>query len=183
MWSEERGGFIINLPKIQVTHPPQYLAQFKGEILGCFDEKKNSGSAPRQAAVAVDDWAEVIEIEKGTKNLAVIEKPTSTPAKINYIPDFNTLARPDELLLRPPYHLSVYLRDKTEFEVQCSHSPTLQFLADYLKKWTRVNHQMNNKVSFFFSFPDGQSGLLTGVAASCRRSAALSMRLWAGTDL
>lgn len=148
-WSEQRGGFLINLPKRQVTQPLEFLSLFKGQILSCFEQKDpTKTSLAHRSAAAGDDWADV-EVDRATGGLAVVEKTTVVAGndKIAYLPDFNGLGRPDDLLLKPPYHLMVYSRSPTEIEVQCGHSPTLQLLSDYLKKWCRTNHNLSNRAS------------------------------------
>ncbi|KAI6088276.1 hypothetical protein F4821DRAFT_92506 [Hypoxylon rubiginosum] len=57
------------------------------------------------------------------------------------MPDVNSQPHPEKLLIDPPYHLVVYGGGKTSVEVQCSHSPTLEFLAEYLKKYCKANAQ------------------------------------------
>jgi hypothetical protein len=134
------------LPKRQLRSPSELFPLFKGELLACFAPGKSKKSIPHHPAPAADDWADV-GLDQSTGNAAVIEKPALTPAAVvEYLPDPNTLGRPDDLLLKPPYHLIVHSRGHNELELQCSHSPTLQFLSDYLKKWRRANHQLSTTV-------------------------------------
>ncbi|KAI0397974.1 hypothetical protein F5Y17DRAFT_454557 [Xylariaceae sp. FL0594] len=100
-----------------------------------------------------DDWADIHVSNDGA---TTVEVPTPTPLphrpkltpqpqrrKYDIIPDLATVPRPDDLLQRPPYHLhvSAYGSNGSQVDVECSHSPTLQFLAEYLQKWCRTNHQ------------------------------------------
>ncbi|KAI1117719.1 hypothetical protein F5Y14DRAFT_447666 [Nemania sp. NC0429] len=66
--------------------------------------------------------------------------PTPTFPSFDILPAIEAVPRPDDLLQRPPYHLLVHGASRTRVEVQCSHSPTLRFLAEYLRKWARTNH-------------------------------------------
>jgi hypothetical protein len=59
--------------------------------------------------------------------------------KSDFLPSVDTLPRPEDLLLKPPYHLILTARHQSELEIQCSHGPSLQLLSDYLKKWTKQN--------------------------------------------
>lgn len=127
---------------------------FKEKLVSCFKEETAPTSlAQRSAAATSDDWAGVI-VDRQTGRPAVVEpdiapsKLASAPGKAVYdaLPDFATILRPDELMLKPPYHLTVTSSNARLVEVQCSHSPTLQFLADYLKKWCKVNNQDSRKV-------------------------------------
>ena len=145
-WSEQRNGFVIALPKKQIYQPAELVPLFRGDLLASFDEKKPSQIPLRAAAgAAADDWADV-EMDSATGNPAVVEQPRQTSLSSaprgasDFFPAVASLPRPDELLLRPPYHLSLMSGGSQELELECSHSPTLQFLADYLKRWCRVNH-------------------------------------------
>lgn len=154
---------MVTLPRGQIPYLTELESVLRGQLLNCF--KKNTGTsqpttpASRPAAPA-DDWADV-SLDAATGKAAVVEtvkkgdRYGSTryepPLKAAYdvLPECSTLARPDDLLLKPPYHLVVYDRGSSEVEIHCSHSPSLQLLSDYLKKWCRVNQQNYNKVSLF----------------------------------
>ncbi|KAI1804651.1 hypothetical protein F4811DRAFT_519304 [Daldinia bambusicola] len=125
-WSTKNQGFRINLPKGTIVSLAKMQSSFKTQLSNCFDEHQPS----------LDDWADV-SIEATNKRSATIEE--SRPFDI--LPDISILPRPDDLLLKPPYHLTVYGGGNTTVEVQCSHSPTLELLAEYLKKWCKVNYQ------------------------------------------
>jgi len=154
LWSQEREAFVIEL--CQPPIPDMYSMEniFNKELSVCFKEKSPTATlAQRSAARAGDDWADVgMDTETGTP--AVIEQaslPTrflQPPSRPRYdtIPDLSAITRPDELLLQPPYHLTVTSSNSRFVEVQCSHSPTLQFLAEYLRKWCKTNAQDNRKV-------------------------------------
>jgi len=155
-WDEARGGFVVCLPAKQISNPLMFFASFKGQLLDAWNEEKKKAETPLAhrlggAGVAVpgDDWADV-EMDSSTGKVAVVDAPVamaSTAAnRVEFMPDLSTMPRPDELLQKPPYHLFIYDKGRQEVEVQCSHSPTLQFISDYLKKWCRVNHQCTTKV-------------------------------------
>lgn len=60
------------------------------------------------------------------------------------MPDANTLACPDELFTQPPYTLLmtyVFAGPAKETRIHCSHSPTLEFLHAYLKKWAQTSSE------------------------------------------
>ncbi|KAK0624823.1 hypothetical protein B0T17DRAFT_507863 [Bombardia bombarda] len=143
-WSERRNGFIISLPKKQIFQSAELYPIFRGELLSCFEVDKKPQLPVRSAGG--DDWADV-EMDKATGTAQVIEQSTtdsrnfaaSRPVAVEFFPNVASLPRPDELLLKPPYHLSLTTGMNT-IEIQGSHSPSLQFLADYFKRWCRVNH-------------------------------------------
>lgn len=152
-WSGERLAFVLWLPKGKVPQTSYLFHAFHDQLLSCFDETK-----PAVAALAhrqppsgpSDDWADV-EMDRATGKPAVVEKlsaapPPSHPRGADILPNVSMLPRPDELLLKPPYHLILQDRGHNEIEVQCSHGPSLQVLADYFKRWCRVNHQDTRNV-------------------------------------
>ncbi|KAL2271398.1 hypothetical protein VTJ83DRAFT_769 [Remersonia thermophila] len=144
-WSEERGGFVISLPKKMLVQPAELFPAFRGGLLACFD-------VPKQPQPLADrDWegVEVVDGATGEAEVVIREGPPSssssskpaptTRSKVEFLPNAASLPRPDELLLRPPYHLTLS-HTGDGIELQCSHSPTLKLLAEYLKKWCRTNH-------------------------------------------
>ncbi|KAK4129077.1 hypothetical protein N657DRAFT_639627 [Parathielavia appendiculata] len=140
-WSEKRGGFVLSLPKQQVYQPAELFRVFREGLLACFDEKKPQLTQSMVAGGA-DNW-EAVEIDVPTGKAEVVETApalrASTRSKVDFLPNLASLPRPDQLFLQPPYHLTL-THGRQEIELQCSHSPSLQLLADYLKRWCRVNH-------------------------------------------
>lgn len=159
-WSEAREGFVITLPKKERIQPTELFPIFRGQLLCCFDTKtRNTITAAGgkgtddTATPAPDDWADV-EMDTTTGTPKVMDRHDSPAIPANkaqpspFLPTVTSLPRPDELLLRPPYHLQMR-SSKGWIEIQGSHSPSLQLLADYLKRWCRVNHQDTRNVSLF----------------------------------
>jgi hypothetical protein len=149
-WADRSQGFVIHLPKKLITAPAELTPIFYGELSTCFDSQDAKSKPPPTIAVPTasgsDDWADV-EMDKTTGKVAIVEKLAQSPARIipQYLPSAATLPRPDELFLRPPYHLIVAGGDR-EIEIQSSHSPSLQLLADYFQRWCRANHQDTRSV-------------------------------------
>ena len=152
-WSEARGAFVVEVSKDSSVHPTQLYPVFCDDLINAFKEKKAQTlpSHPRTQAAAGDDWADV-EVDESSGKPNVVDRPVGQPHAIESIPDAKLVPRPDDLLLRPPYHLIVYRHGHNHIEVQCSHSPSLQFLADYFKRWSRVNHQDTRSVSSLRSY-------------------------------
>ncbi len=156
-------AFVVSLPKRTVTLPAEFFASFRGALVGCFEEdKKEEHGLPHRgaaAAAAADDWADV-EMDKATGKADVIEKSGLAASggggggaqyKVDFLPDVNSLPRPDELFLRPPYHLIIQDLGRQRIEISCSHTPSLQLLAEYLKRWCRINHNDSRKVRTYLS--------------------------------
>lgn len=143
IWDSEDMDLYLLFPSSPIQSPPELEALFKTKLLHCFDEKRIlNESTPRHRMAHPDDWAE-LSMDGASEKSVTMEQHQH----IDVLPDIKTLLRPDELLLKPPYHLAVYGGGKTMVEVQCSHSPTLELLADYLKKWCKINHQDTRRVS------------------------------------
>ncbi|KAG6013118.1 hypothetical protein E4U41_005149, partial [Claviceps citrina] len=70
-------------------------------------------------------------------NTATDPKPPHHHHHHHHLPNVNSLPRPDDLLLRPPYHL--HITHESCIRIQCSHGPSLGFLDEYLRKWCRTN--------------------------------------------
>ncbi|OTA65825.1 hypothetical protein K449DRAFT_410832 [Hypoxylon sp. EC38] len=125
-WSTTRVGFDVNLPKGMMPSLIEMQSIFKLGLLDCFDDPQTS----------LDEWAN-LSLDAIGENRAA----TESHQHFDVLPDISVLPRPDDLLLKPPYHLVIYGGGDTSVEAQCSHSPTLQLLADYLKRWCKLNHQ------------------------------------------
>ncbi|CAK7228422.1 hypothetical protein SCUCBS95973_006877 [Sporothrix curviconia] len=157
-WTDERTAFMLYLPqKRAVTVPGEFEAAYRGGILNCFREKEKPAAAglahrPAAAVSGGDDWADV-EMDSATGTANVVEPPApahaspassapeTLPPRLAYLPSLDSLPRPDELFLRPPYHLIVADYGNKKIVVQGSHSPSLHLLGEYMKRWCRLNHQ------------------------------------------
>lgn len=189
-WSEERGGFVIGLPRKQVYQPAELFPVFQGDLLACFDVAKEPQLPVRKAAAGADDW-EGVEVDTATGKVQVetVETPkgsgleTPARAKVEFLPNVASLPRPDQLFLKPPYHLTL-LHGHQQIELHCSHSPTLQLLAEYFKRWCRVNHADTRNVCCRAFQTFGLSRLLTTTPAASRCAGeAPSVCLWIGRDV
>ena len=170
-WTEEREAFMLYLPQERaVTVAGEFEAAYRGGILNCFKAKpaqnEQSGgdlglASHRPAAagsssgrgVSGDDWADVtMDSATGTANVVEPSLPafmgmaststsTAASAPASYLPSLESLPRPDELFLHPPYHLIVADYGHKKIVVQGSHSPSLHLLGEYMKRWCRLNHQ------------------------------------------
>ena len=145
-WSGPRGAFVVEIPKDSSTHPGQLYPVFCDGLLNAFKEEKTHTIHSRAQAATADDWADV-EVDKLSGKPDVIDRSVEQSQAIISLPDAKLVPRPDDLLLRPPYHMMIYRHGHNHLEIQCSHSPSLQFLADYFKRWSRVNHEDTRSVS------------------------------------
>jgi hypothetical protein len=158
-WSKSRDGLIITLPKAKMPQPTELVSTFQGDLSTAFEETARIVPLAERPVVSVpvdisaaETWVDAIA---DTPAVAPQHHPAQTrpqhgappsARKFDYIPDIRTLSKPDELLSKPPYYLVLYASRRQEVEVECSHSPTLVFLSEYLKKWVKANHQSPQKV-------------------------------------
>jgi len=177
-WLEQRGGFVVSLPnKTQIRQPAELFPVFREELLACFDEVKKTQLPERNAAGDAEDW-EGVEVDRATT--VKVEQKSARP-KVEFLPDVASLPRPDQLLLKPPYHLSL-IQGHQQIELHCSHSPTLKLLAEYLKRWCRVNHADSRNV-WSCSDYTGVLKMLTFVLATRRPGDTPSVCFRAGRDV
>ncbi|KAL3961389.1 hypothetical protein ACCO45_002912 [Purpureocillium lilacinum] len=139
-WNNIRKAFVLHIPKTGPVHDPLALVphlRLKAE--GAFKAQGGAAAAEEWTSVAVSDG-------KATTVAASAAEPTTlvVAGKSSYMPSVTSLPPPDKLLLRPPYHMIVY--GGHEVRVQCSHGPSLEFLASYLKKWCRANTRRSDKL-------------------------------------
>ncbi|KAK2003011.1 hypothetical protein LX36DRAFT_175085, partial [Colletotrichum falcatum] len=154
-WSDDRGGFLVSIPRRQRITPVSLQPLFQAELRDCFADHRQL--PPYSPSPNADDWDEVdgVDARAGRLSIGGPDAPrhrrgpsvssTATHPPPDFMPRADALPRPDDLLLKPPYHLMIYSRGAHEIEVQCSHSPTLKFLADYFKRWRRANHHISSK--------------------------------------
>ncbi|KAL2210777.1 hypothetical protein CC79DRAFT_1366159 [Sarocladium strictum] len=138
-WDDERGGITLDLPKTAIATPLEFIPIFKEELRTTFDEKPASSQ--------VQDEEDAVIVDSATtplKDLSI--NPQPRPAVVQYLPDASLIPRPDELLQRPPYLLHVRASGDHRVDIECTHSPSLQVLATYLKRWCRTNHNLSTKV-------------------------------------
>ncbi|KAF5552121.1 cytochrome family 51 (sterol 14-demethylase) [Fusarium mexicanum] len=135
-WSAAQLGFILYIPKDVTRQPAQYFGLFKEQLLECFEENRPSKTLPIHSTTG-DEWADVAA-EDGEEETAEPSQAGKKAPAVDYLPDPNTMPKPSALFQQAPYHLFVY-SSSNRIEIECSHSQTLEVLAEYLKKWTKTN--------------------------------------------
>lgn len=154
-WDARQTGFTMTLPKSRVASLWELEGVCKGALAGDFITETPGPAAASPDQAVGDDWADVA-VDRTTGQPSVAPEPAparapvpspSAPARrvVDYLPDLALLSRPDELLREPPYHLAVYSGHGT-VEIHGSHSPTLELIAAYLRKFVRTNHNQTNRV-------------------------------------
>ncbi|KAK0734561.1 hypothetical protein B0T26DRAFT_761822 [Lasiosphaeria miniovina] len=128
-WYELPQHFSLILPRSEpIARPDDLVAGYRADMLACFDK-------PSAVVAAGDDRADEVgklTVDAGTR------KPSAATGPSPFLPSMASLPRPDELFLRPPYHLTVS-GGPQEIHIDASHSPSLQLLHDYLAHWCRAN--------------------------------------------
>lgn len=141
---------MISIPKARLPSTSSMIAGINDDLLSAFKPPTSTLPLHGTAAGGPDDWANV-EVDNTGQARAVDAPAKTTPYNAKpktstseregpeFLPSVDTLPRPEDLLLQPPYHLILTGRYGSELEIQCSHGPSLQLLSDYLKKWTKQN--------------------------------------------
>ncbi|KAI9146848.1 hypothetical protein HJFPF1_13416 [Paramyrothecium foliicola] len=152
-WDSTRGGFILYIPQEAIRDARDFIASLTDQILTTVSDPAayDESSVVFKDQPDGDGWAEV---SGGSSNvvletLKISDSPSTTSAPkpaISYLPNPETMARPDELLSRPPYHLRILTLGTACVEIQCSHSLTLETLHRYLTKWCRSNINTADKL-------------------------------------
>ncbi|KAJ3513003.1 hypothetical protein NLJ89_g3185 [Agrocybe chaxingu] len=143
-WKVDIGAFYLEVPNHE---PPMHAIIDSG-----FDQDLDAlflapGST---AAASLDDddreeWAEVTTVETRTALPMGRVLPPNPPVSVSMgpivqrLPTIETLARPTELFkVTPPYTLIVDA-STSPLTVQGSHQPSIELLANYLKKWAKID--------------------------------------------
>lgn len=187
-WSEGVGrvGFVVTVPgRERVVRPEELAGRFRGMLERCFEAPGEVVPLAARGAGG-DDWADV-EVDTATGRVDVVEKTQpvvgvsvkAPPVVVEFLPNVQSLPRPDELFLRAPYYLTVSA-GHDGVEIHGSHSPSLKVIAEYFKKWCRVNHHDSTAVRS----PHGsEKRLLTRTTAASSAGHALAVGVWAGRNV
>jgi hypothetical protein len=190
-FDKEKQAFCILLPRGTFPAPTDMVSSF---MAGLPETLKNEQPAASLAAATVPDAEEpspsVLAPEahaappaSNAHSTSPAALPVAKRGGYTYMPDVKAMAKPDELLLKPPYYLVVYANNRESVEVECSHSPTLQMLAEYLKKWVKTNQGDRKKVCPQSMELDSMALKADTAAESGGDCAALPSSLWAGIDV
>ncbi|CAH0058581.1 unnamed protein product [Clonostachys solani] len=140
-WSDSQRSFLLHLPSSNVTRPDQYTPTFQTQLLSCFKKDKPLALRPSAGGELDSEDEEDYEAVSVPKRPAVTAAaPSSAPKPkpvSETLPDPRSLPKPSTLLQAPPYHLFVHAFGNNTLEVQCSNGLTLDFLAEYFKKWAQ----------------------------------------------
>jgi hypothetical protein len=135
---------------------------FHSDLLDAFKPAAGHKRGPSAAAAdpSTAGWVDAGRDDASDFDAASIMTPATTSvaahmapmavrsaAPVNdRLPQVSMIDRPEEFLMRPPYFLIIRATDRKVI-VQGSHQPSLELLADYLKKWAKTNRQFANQVS------------------------------------
>ncbi|KAH8804602.1 hypothetical protein F5884DRAFT_796634 [Xylogone sp. PMI_703] len=157
-WSSRKSSFIIYLPKSRPPSQQTSLAGFTSDLLPQFASSSATSPvipATKSAAPVNDDpdsWADLgLDTTIPSRTLphrggpGESARPNGHDLEPEALPDLATIARPEELLSRPPYRLIVRQQVSSIVEVQGSHQESLMLLEKYLKRWVRHSVTLVNK--------------------------------------
>jgi len=159
-YSKDRKAFLISLPRAVLPSPTDMVSIFMAGLPETIKEEQHLAPLASRPAAPAGDAApepestfssasagEAAPAAQSAIPASAQPLPVAQKAGFTYIPDVKSMQKPDALLLKPPYYLIVYANQRENVEVECSHSPTLQLLYDYLKKWVKTNQESATKVS------------------------------------
>jgi hypothetical protein len=155
-WSDRSRGFQICFPKDPNATVPmtrimsELTAKFHGDLMRAFEP----ADAEPTASSSSEKWVDAGNDGLSDIDAASIITPATTADRVmamhsittEKLPNLNMIERPEDLCARAPYHLILRASDR-HISVQASHQPSLELLAEYLKKWTKSNPRYTNKVS------------------------------------
>lgn len=128
-WDKSAKAFVITLPRDSTAIPQDFAEGWKGSLLAAF---------PEAAEAAGDDWAEV-------KPDGLVSRPAEPTAGPNYLPDPDQLPRPNDILQRPPYRITLHTTGNG-LDILSNHSASLEMIQKYLQRWCKTNYQFTNEV-------------------------------------
>jgi hypothetical protein len=134
---------MLDIPKSAIATPLEYIPALQEDLRTTFDQKANPAQVPE-----IEDAVIINSNLASLQDLSLQPTPTPTPRQtVQYLPDANSLPRPDELLQTAPYHMVVRALGEYRVDIECTHSPSLNVLSTYLQRWCRTNHNLSTKVS------------------------------------
>ena len=130
--------FVIVLPSTQRISASESQSSFASDLL-------DYCKVPTTVVSDEPDWADIAaesphshSITSGVQKLSMESAET--------LPDVATIQRPEELTRNPPYWLIVRQEGRDRVRVEGSHGPSLGILEAYLKKWSRSEVHVVNRV-------------------------------------
>jgi hypothetical protein len=154
-WEKERTTFVVGVSNVSKPSLSTLLGAFTNDLLSCFEaESAAAGGASPQSTVSAAKSTRLDTQREQAAGLAAgvprtmsgvqLASPVAA-SSVEYLPEVETTARPEQMLTRAPYHLII---SKTEqfLDIQGSHPASIQFLAEYLKKWGKQDLQDARKV-------------------------------------
>jgi len=147
-WIDGQNKFEIRFPKKGTFQDSSLVARFHDDLRVAFKPAKGRAVEPVTAAGEAP-----VELDGSDYDVASIMTPTTTdrlpsrPAMTESLPSIHTLARPEELFRKPPYHLIIYnIIHGQEMAVESSHQGSIELIAEYFKRWVKTNHNKTTKV-------------------------------------
>lgn len=147
----------MTLPStVAITNPSAFAESFRDDLYEEFAtpldvETKN----PAAMSSAVDaEWTDVAEVRPPKTSLNKQQQPTfaKEAPSVESLPKATELPRPNDLLARPPYRITVNARGGGVDILSC-HSPSLELLEAYMTRWCRSDYDYTTKVCLLLFLP------------------------------
>ncbi|KAH9478623.1 hypothetical protein JR316_0009080 [Psilocybe cubensis] len=136
----EFSAFTLEIPNAQLPLNAAVESMFDQDLDLLFSSEVGISSS--DAAVNDDDWAKVNvrgETTLSSHASTLVPSGIAVTPRIQKLPNIDMLDRPAQLFKSTaPYFLTVDART-IPLVIQGSHQPSLELLAEYLKKWAKTN--------------------------------------------
>lgn len=126
------------------TAAPPAIEDEWAEIPAAGDGKGDIGEAPRAGKTSVDAVP-----RQFSRNVPIQPYPSGA----RRLPDMKALRRPIELFKATTPYVMIVDATTSPLVVECSHQPSLETLAGYLKTWSKQNTNDSLRVCNFATVP------------------------------
>jgi hypothetical protein len=140
---------VLAIPNADAASPSQLTTAFDTDFANLFtdapilDDIANLPPTPMTASAPV--------AAPSAQTARPVPSNVVTAAQaIDRLPSLDALPRPVGLLTSTaPYIMTVTANGKDWMRIDCSHEPSLELLASYLKKWTKAITNDSERVCLF----------------------------------
>ncbi|KAK7436903.1 hypothetical protein VKT23_018923 [Stygiomarasmius scandens] len=133
-WNKNTGSFFLGIPKSDLMSQSRITNFLEKDFDNLFEE-----SAPAESADDENEWSHVPNTTQDKPAREVPRAAVDAEPQTKRLPAVELLARPNELFKSTAPHILMVNYRGDKMTVQSSHEPSLELLANYLKKWGKVN--------------------------------------------
>ncbi|THU90581.1 hypothetical protein K435DRAFT_968602 [Dendrothele bispora CBS 962.96] len=147
-WNKNTGQFFLGIPKSDLISQARITTFLEKDLDNLFEDSPASTGSPDDGDA---EWAHVSGNgnvnDKSAREIPQVKVEVNGVVKPNEVlepltrrlPALELLARPNELFKSTAPHILMVNHRGDKMTIQCSHEPSLELLANYLKKWGKTN--------------------------------------------